>query len=344
MISEKVSIIIPAYNCEKEIGRVLQAALTAAAAFRNAPSLRVPERYAEIIVVDDGSTDKTKEEVLLFPTVKYHFQKNAGPASARNAGAREARGDILFFTDADCLPHSDWLEIMVPHFYNPDVAVVCGSYGMANPQSRLSRGIHSEILFRHRVLMPDYPSYFGSFNFAIQKSIFDKVGGFNTNYRDASGEDNDLSYKISSAGYGIYFAKDALVDHHHTESVLKYLAEQHRHGFWRVQMYLDHPRMTKGDGYTFWKDIVEVGLALAVYLSVVLIFLGFLKIAIYIFAAGFFSLVIINIYFGIKMVGSLADGLFFGDVMLLRAFCRTNGFLAGGLNLLEKKGPYKNKK
>ncbi len=337
MLSEKISIIIPVYNGEKTIGRTLQAALTAASAFRNAETLRTEDRFVEIIVVDDGSTDNTKNEILKFPTVKYFFQQNSGPAAARNHGALEARGEILFFTDADCLPHSDWLEVMMAHFDKPHVVCVAGSYGIANPQSPLSRGIHAEILFRHRVLMPEFPSYFGSFNFAIKKSIFQEVGGFDAAYRQASGEDNDLSYKISSRGYKIYFAKDALVDHFHTQSLGKYLSEQYVHGFWRAQMYRDHPLMARGDGYTFWKDSVEVGLVFIVYLSTILILLGFFKSAVWSLVAALLTLIGINIFFGIRFVAVWNDRLWFGDVMILRAFARTNGFLAGLIKFLQKK-------
>ncbi len=337
MICEKVSIIIPVHNSQATIGRTLEAVLTAASAFRNAPTLRSEDRYVEIIVVDDGSTDNSKQEILKFPTVKYFYQDNAGPGAARNYGALQARGDVLFFTDADCLPHSDWLETMMPHFYKPDVAVVAGSYGIANPDNRLSWAIHCEILFRHRALMPEFPLYFGSFNFAIQKSIFEQVGGFDASYRDASGEDNDLSYKISSSGHKIYFAKDALVDHYHPESLGKYLSQQYRHGFWRAQMYRDHPKMAKGDGYTFWKDSVEVALVLVVYFSLVLIFLGFFKFAVWGVFAALAALIAINVFFGIKFLGDWGKGLSFSDVMILRGFARTNGFLSGLASIFFRK-------
>ncbi|MCC6758278.1 MAG: glycosyltransferase [Candidatus Omnitrophica bacterium] len=325
MESLKISIIIPAYNCEKGIGRTLEAALTAANNYRNAGN----GRYVEIIVVDDGSTDNTKAEIAKYPTVKYYFQQNAGPAAARNLGALEGRGDILFFTDADCLPHGDWLELIMPHFEKPNVAVVAGSYGIANPENRLSRCIYREIIYRHMQLMPEFPSYFGSFNFAVRREVFQAVGGFNAAYRNASGEDNDLSYKVSSRGYRIYFAKDALVDHHHPELLREYLHQQYRHGYWRVQMYRDHPKMAKGDGYTFWKDIVEVGCVMLFYFSFVLIFLGFFNIGVWALILSICAVLGMNVYFGIKIAGGKRDGIFFADVMVLRAFSRTNGFLAG---------------
>lgn len=344
MSSQSVSIIIPAYNAEKSIVHTLEATLHAASIYRNSYAAQDETPLVEILVVDDGSTDSTKAKVLAFPTVKYLFQENAGPAKARNLGAAEARGTILFFTDSDCRPHEDWIVTMLQHFSKPNVSVVAGSYGIANPEKRLSRCIHQEIIFRHMFLMPEYPSYFGSFNFAVRKEVFFAVGGFNAGYPNASGEDNDLSYRISAKGHKIYFAKDALVDHFHTESVGKYLSEQYRHGFWRARMYKDHPKMTKGDGYTFWKDIVEIGEVLLFYVGAVLVFTGFFYAGVMIGSCALAALAFGNVYFGKKMTGNWSDGFYFSDVMNLRAFSRANGFLAGFYNLLFKKNNTKGAK
>ncbi len=344
MSAKKISVIIPAFNCEKTIGRVLQAALTAVSEYRNSLSPEDASYCGEIIVVDDGSTDQTKVEILKYPTVKYLFQQNQGPAAARNHGAQESRGEILFFTDSDCIPHGDWVELMLSYFKKPDISVVAGSYGIANSEKRLSRCVHREIIYRHMNLMPENPQCFGSFNFAIKREVFQAVGGFDTRYLQASGEDNDLSYKITSGGYKILFAKDVLVDHFHPENVGKYLSEQYRHGFWRVRMYLDHPKMTKGDGYTFWKDIVEVGLVLAVYLGLILILISFFAVGASLFAGALIFLVGINAFFGIKMIGDWKDGFYFGDIMNLRAFARTNGFISGAMHFLLRQELLKSKK
>src|SRR6185503_6491735 len=260
--SRRVSVITPVFNGEKTIGRALEALLA--------------QDYSnkEIIVVDDGSTDRTGEIVRKISGVVYVLQRNAGPASARNAGVRQARGEIICFTDADCIAHSDWITRLVRGFVETEVAAVAGSYGIANKNSLLAGCIHEEIMYRHRKFMQKYVRAFGSYNCAIKKNVFDAAGGFDERYRGASGEDNDLSYKILKDGHKIFFEKCALVDHHHPAQLKDYLRSQFQHGFWRAKMYRDHPEMSGGDDYTFWKDMVEVAIILlsfaAMFLSMVI--------------------------------------------------------------------------
>ena len=170
-----VSVIIPAYNASATIGRALEAL-----------SLQKCFQPFEVIVVDDGSNDDTAGIVRAFPSVRYLRQDNAGPASARNLGAGSAQGEFLAFTDSDCVPHEDWISQLMAGFSRPQVGVVAGSYGIANPESRLARCICTEILWRHTNLMPDFPNAFGSYNFCVKKNVFEAVGGFNIVYRSAS--------------------------------------------------------------------------------------------------------------------------------------------------------------
>jgi len=318
-----VSVIVPAYNSSATIRRTLEAL-----------SKQNCSQSFEVIVVDDGSIDATADIVRSFASVKYIFQDNDGPAAARNLGAKLAQGGYLAFTDSDCIPHEDWLSQLVTGFEQyPKVGVVAGSYGIANPQNLLARCIYKEIIWRHTHLMPDFPNAFGSYNFCVKKNIFDAVGGFNTSYRRASGEDNDLSYKIIGSGSRIYFERKALVDHYHPTDIVKYLKEQFYHGFWRVKMYKDHPHMMRGDGYTFWKDMVEIPWAMS--------FLGGIVLSIF----HFFNLnnmFIFNLFlfFAFEILGALImthcffEGIFFGFVHLLRAFARMLGFLTGFLSAL----------
>ncbi|MBF0123135.1 MAG: glycosyltransferase [Candidatus Omnitrophica bacterium] len=314
MVLPSVSVVIPVYNAQDTIAGVIKAVLA-----------QSYQGERELIVVDDGSQDRTADEIRVFPQVRYIRQDNTGPASARNCGAGMARGEILFFTDSDCYPEPQWIEKMIAGFFSDQIAVVAGSYDIANPKAVLAKAIHAEILFRHHRLMPDFPRAFGSYNFAIRRKIFDQVGRFNTGYRRASGEDNDLSYKILSSGYKIKFQKDALVAHVHQCDFQKYLQEQFRHGFWRAKRYGDHLQMVAGDDYTFWKDIVEIPLALGH--GLILFFSG-MKGLVVLFLA-------FEVVWGLVMARRLGDGLILGLVMWARSFLRTAGLFCGAIYFLK---------
>ena len=316
MAHPTISVIIPAYNASKTIRANIQAILD-----------QTHSPY-EIIIVDDGSIDNTAAIIQSFSNVKYIYQDNAGPATARNTGAKAATGDVLFFTDSDCVPNQDWLAKAISGFEESGVGVVCGSYDIANADSILARGIHAEILYRHHHLMPERPKAFGSYNFGVKKNVFFEVGGFSEQYAQASGEDNDLSYKIRKAGYDIYFQKAALVKHHHPTKVMRYLKEQFRHGYWRAKMYGDHPEYMQGDDYTFWKDMWEIPLSAGVLLGVVAVLFGAP-----IFYALIFSLLLylIEVYYSFVTRISFFDAIFYSYVLFFRAFARMLGFSTGVL-------------
>jgi O-antigen biosynthesis protein len=113
----RVSVIIPTYNRSDTLQKCLAAVQT--------------QTYSdyEIIVVDDGSTDGTANMIAAeFPNVHYLYQANRGPAAARNQGIAAATGDIIAFTDDDCLPPSDWLARLAEGYSRyPDAAGGGGS-------------------------------------------------------------------------------------------------------------------------------------------------------------------------------------------------------------------------
>ncbi|MCC6155225.1 MAG: glycosyltransferase, partial [Candidatus Hydrogenedentes bacterium] len=227
----KVSIVIPAHNAAATLGECLAAAINQTYTDR------------EVIVVDDGSTDATPEIARKFPVVLIQ-QSKSGPAAARNAGGRIASGDIIAFTDSDCVAHCDWVSRLVEGF-GECVGAVGGTYGIANTGNMLARIIHNEIRSRHARFGYEV-DFLGSYNLAVRREVFNALNGFDENFTAASGEDNDLSYRIQDAGYALRYAPAAVVDHYHPERVVPYLRAQMRHGFWRMKLYAKHPRRSGG--------------------------------------------------------------------------------------------------
>ncbi|MBN2181970.1 MAG: glycosyltransferase [Sedimentisphaerales bacterium] len=244
-----ISIVIPAYNCSEFIADTLEACLN-------------QSFESEIIVVDDGSTDNSAEIIKKYP-VKYIYQTNAGPATARNAGWKAATGEIICFTDSDCVPEKDWVKKILEKYTSVKIGGAGGSYDIKNAESLLAGCIHEEIIQRH-ANMPEQAGFLGTFNVSYRKKVLQQVGGFNESFRQASGEDNDLSYKVKKAGYKLVFDKNIRVAHYHQTRLLKYLKEQYRHGYWRMKLYRLHPDMSKGDNYAGLPDFIQPPLAMAV--------------------------------------------------------------------------------
>ncbi|GAG18984.1 unnamed protein product, partial [marine sediment metagenome] len=112
-MTERVSIIIPAYNEEKNIDNVLQ----------SATSLDYPKDKLEIILIDDGSTDNTLEKAEKY-NIKILKGTHEGVGVSRNLGWRESNGEIIFFLDADQTINKGFLKKMIPCFSKPIIAAM----------------------------------------------------------------------------------------------------------------------------------------------------------------------------------------------------------------------------
>ena len=251
MGADSISVVIPAYNSHRTILDCVQACQ------------RQTLAPLEIIVVDDGSSDGPYPQISGLDGVSVLRQQNMGPAAARNYGARIARGDIIAFTDADCIPRETWLESLANVLADDSsCASVGGIYGIANPHSWLARAVHEEIRDRHS-RFGETVDFLGSFNLAVRRKAFLGVGGFDSAFRHASGEDNDLSYRLQDAGGVLRFTPLAEVLHHHPERLWPYLRTQARHGYWRIFLYTRHPARVRGDHYAGLADLLAPVLALA---------------------------------------------------------------------------------
>lgn len=236
----KFSIIIPAYNSEKTVDLCLQALL----------SQSVPRELYEIILVDDGSTDATAEIVQPYPVI-YHYQKNTGPAAARNQGVELAKGEIVLFTDSDCVPDHCWIQEMAsPFIKNPKISGVKGAY-KTKQRGLTARFAQAEFEDRFTLLEKSaFIDMVDTYSAAFKREVFLKAGGFDPSFPVANNEDTELSYRLVSAGHLFVFNPSAFVYHTHPDTLKKYLKIKFWRGYWRIVVYARYPGKAVKDSYT----------------------------------------------------------------------------------------------
>jgi glycosyltransferase involved in cell wall biosynthesis len=234
-----VSIIIPTFNGASRIGKCLDAVLE-----------QIAGRDAEVLVVNDGSNDKTADVVAAYPGVRLINQANAGPAAARNRGANEAKGPIILFTDDDCIPMPDWLSAMLEPFRDPNVIGVRGAYRTLQ-KSLIARFVQIEYEDRYR-LMASLPSidFIDTYSAGFRLDRFLEMKGYDTIFPVACAEDVDLSYRMSARGWIMKFAPTAIVVHTHPDTLRRYLNKKYKFAFWRVLALSKTPSKAVRDSHT----------------------------------------------------------------------------------------------
>jgi GT2 family glycosyltransferase len=234
-----VSIIIPTFNGVARIGKCIEALLPQTAATN-----------AEILMVDDGSTDGTGNAVSRYSGVRLISQTNAGPAAARNRGALEAKGTIILFTDDDCVPTSDWLAEMTKPFEDPDVVGVKGAY-RTRQKSLVARFVQADYEDRYRLMatLPDI-DFVDTYAAAFRRDRFLEMNGYDTTFPVACAEDIELSYRMSERGWKMKFVPTAIVYHTHPDKFWPYMKKKYKFAFWRMLALRKNPKKTLKDSHT----------------------------------------------------------------------------------------------
>jgi GT2 family glycosyltransferase len=198
----RVSIVIPVHNGGDDFGRCLSG--VAAAVFPG----------CEILVVADGESDGSWKRAEESGIRVVRIPESGGPARARNLGAREARGDILFFVDADVVISPETVHLVLAAFQDdPGLAALFGSYD-DNPAADNFLSQYKN-LFHHYVHQTacETATTFWSGCGAIRRDIFISMGGFDEDFLRPSIEDVELGYRLTRAGYRIRLVKEIQVKH-----------------------------------------------------------------------------------------------------------------------------------
>lgn len=230
-----VSILIPAYNEETAIDKTI----------KNIVKIGYPKDRLEILVIDDGSKDKTYKIAKKYESkiVKVFTKKNGGKANAINFGLKRAKNDFVVVMDADSLPSEDALINCMKYFDEDKVAAVT-AHIMPKKINLLQKFQHIELMvvnFQRK--LQESPNVInctpGPFS-VYRKDILNKVGGFDEKILV---EDVEIAWRLLSKGYKIRMAFDAMVDCIYPYSFRMWWRQRTRWGIGGIQTlfkYIGH--------------------------------------------------------------------------------------------------------
>jgi GT2 family glycosyltransferase len=240
----KVSVVVCSYNGGKTLHDCLDSLM------------RLDYPDYEVILVDDGSTDDTASITEQFPSVICHQQQNQGLSVARNVGASLADGEIVAYTDDDCVADQHWLRYLVQAMHDQNVEAIGGpnitpdSDGWIAKCVAASPGNPSHVMFDDR-----HAEHVPGCNMAFRRSTLLGIGGFDPQFRVA-GDDVDVCWRLLDAGLSIGYAAGAMVWHHRRPSVKAYAKQQQGYGRSEALVHFKHPQRCGAFGRSHWNGII----------------------------------------------------------------------------------------
>jgi mycofactocin system glycosyltransferase len=257
-----ISVIIPVKDRPQEIDSCLNSIF----------SCNYPAEKMEVIVVDDGSADReTAKAAAKYPVKLIEMSVNQGQSTCRNIGIRHARGDIIAFTDSDCVVSPNWLIILSRCFIDPQVALVGG--GVYTNRFETLLDYYEEYrspLFKGNKILPmekngEVP-FVPTCNLLVRKKVFEKIGGFNEVLH--VGEDVDLIWRILNEGYKGWYVPEGCIWHHHRNKFLPFLKRRAQYAASESILSKRHNSLNKALHFPFWHIPLLAGLLFAFWFKI----------------------------------------------------------------------------
>lgn len=246
----KISVVVCAYNADRTMDACL-----ASLRKQNYPNF-------EVVVVNDGSTDQTlaiserhKAEYATDPTAPPFVlisQVNKGLSIARNVGAEAGTGEIIAYTDSDCVPDPDWLWFLTYRFVRNGYVAV-GGPNFPPPENEM---VPAAVAVSpggptHVLLEDEIAEHIPGCNMAFTKKALMEVNGFEAVFA-AAGDDVDFCWRLQNRGYVIGFSAAATVWHYRRNTVKAYLNQQRGYGKAEALLYFKHPYRFNMLGQSRW--------------------------------------------------------------------------------------------
>jgi GT2 family glycosyltransferase len=231
-----VTVVLAVRDRKKTIAECLESLL----------ALDYPRDLLEILVVDNGSRDGTRAIVEKFgDAVSIIDEPRPGPAAARNAGIRAARGEVVALTDSDCTVDPGWLRALVAPLGDHTVGIVGGLILARRPANRAE--LFGESIHDHQAAIEETSApYAITISWASRRDVLLEAGLFDETLKRSS--DHEFAYRITALGYTIVFAPDAVAYHRNERSLGGLFREGWQHGFYGrpvARRHREHLRRAK---------------------------------------------------------------------------------------------------
>jgi GT2 family glycosyltransferase len=242
------SIIIPTHGRDAALDRCLKAV----------SRLDYPSECCEVIVVYDGSIPIQHPKIGQF-SVQLLTQPKSGPAAARNRGAIQSRGDYLAFTDDDCIPTADWLSRLSAAFVQYPERMVGGRVVNALPENNYAAAsqLLVDFLYERYNADPLQAQFFTANNLALRRDLFLELGGFDTRFSLAAGEDRELCHRWINRGYRMFYEPAALVHHAHDLTLAGFWRQHVNYGRGAFRFRQQQNERLKLERPTFYADLLR---------------------------------------------------------------------------------------
>lgn len=240
MKNQKISIVVPVYNGEKTLRACLNSILN-----------QIYKNY-EVIVVDNNSTDKSKEIIQEFcdkdSRVKYVFEQERLRGAARNTGEKFSKGEVILMTDSDCVIPKNWVQDMIKPILDDDYEAVQGfeeegvNTGFWSKQEEMRYLKNMEYL-KNSIALGNIDTK----NFAISISALKDIGFTNRKY--FSGNDTVLSIQLQKNDFKLKYLYSARVKHFHPNSFKEVIKKYYYRAFWCTTITKDYKNYLKNTDF-----------------------------------------------------------------------------------------------
>jgi len=245
-----VTVIVPVKNGEQTIQPLLE----------SLQKLDYDPKKVEVVVVDGNSEDKTREIVKKYP-VKLVIEDKKGINLARNMGIKNSNGEIIAFTDSDCIVPSNWITKIVENFKDPQVSCVGGS-AIALDNDFVSQYADNSIVrlmpvFKKREELKQVKPFFGhpaGCNMAFRRKAVEEVGFFDEQIQYGFDE-VEFADRICRAGYTMVLDPEVSVWHKHRSTFGEFLKQNFQYG--------------KGSGIVFKKKLMADSVSKWTFLAII---------------------------------------------------------------------------